>query len=216
MINNTAMGKYPVPNPIPSSYLTKNVNPPKLMLLGDGVLRRLESFGMQLEDVIDPDKMFGILTPREFNTFYTMCDFAAVGYSQLMNIFGNDFLPFNKYSLISEKEQKPTETSAKYLDQLRFSDSNIDPVVGLSFILGYSIDKVPEQLDVELKYVQDGLLLGIVRTAEPQGTERYIYNVCNTACNKLYEIYGFRWVAKTRVFSELVRLSQLSALNRNS
>lgn len=215
MINNTAMGKYPVPNPIPSSYLAKNSNPPRLMLIGEGVLRRLESFGLTIEDVIEPDKMFDIFTTREFNTLYSMADFTAPGYSQLMYIFGNDFLPFNKYSLISEKEQKPTVTSVRYLDELRLGQQP-DPVTGLSFILGYSIDKVPEQLDLELKLIQDGLFLGIVRESEPKGTERYIYNVCDTACNKLYEIYGSRWVAKTRVFSEMVRLSQLSALNRNS
>ena len=216
MINNTLMGRYPVPNPIPNNRAKIQNEQLTLILAGAGILRRLESFGLTMEDIVDPDKVYEVLTPREFTTFYTMCDFTQPGYSSLLNILATDFFPFNKYSLLSEKKLSPTEISKKYIDELNYATTNIDPITGLSFMLGYSIDKVPEQLTVEFVLLKDNLFLGFIKELDPVSTERYIYNVCDTACNKLYEIYGSRWVASTRVFSELVRLSQLSALNRNS
>lgn len=215
-MNNTVLGNYPVPNPIPLSYLTKDQQQPRLIIVGDGVLSRLQSFGLCIDDIADADKLFDIFTPREFNTFYNVCDFTTPGYSQLMDVLGMDFLPFNKYSLIGEKEQKPTDISKRYIDMLQYTPVTLSPIEVLSFQLGYSIDKVPEQLSIELKCIGDNLFACIIREAEPCGSERHLYNVCEIACNKLYENYGSRWVAKTRVFSELVRLSQLSALNRNS
>lgn len=215
-MNNTVLGNYPVPNPIPLSYQTKDQQQPRLIIAGEGVLQRLQSFGLMIDDLADPDKLFNIFTPREFNTFYNVCDFTTPGYSQLANLLGLDFLPFNKYSLIGEKELKPTELSKKYIDMLRYTPLELTPVEVLSFQFGYSIDKVPEQLQFDLKCIGDNSFVGIISEAEPTGSERHLYNVCDTACNKLYDIYGSRWVAKTRVFSELVRLSQLSALNRNS
>lgn len=215
-MNNTLLGNYPVPNPIPYSYMVADRTQPTVILIGDSIERRLESFGLNIEDVVDADKMFNILTPREFNTFYNVCDFTTPGYSQLLNILGMDFLPFNKYRLIGEKQQRPTEQSVKYIDTLNYTPVNLTPQEVLTFQLGYSIDKVPEQLNIEFKNIGENLFVGIISQSEPVSSERYIYNVCDTACNKLYDIYGSRWVAKTRVFSELVRLSQLSALNRNS
>lgn len=215
-MNNTAMGMYPVPNPIPSSYLLKAETQPRLIIVGEGILQRLESFGLNIEDVTNPDKLYGILTPREFNTFYNVCDFTTPGYGKLTDLLGMDFTPFNRYSLISEKEQHPTEASKKYLDTLRLMPVDLEAFEVVGFQLGYSIDKVPEQLDIQFKLIGSNLYAGIIREAEPTSSERYLYNVCNTASQKLYENYGSRWVAKTRVFSELVRLSQLSALNRNS
>ena len=215
-MNNTFLGNYPVPNPIPLSYQTKDQEQPRLIVVGAGVLQRLQSFGLTIDDVADPDKMFGIFTPREFNTFYNVCDFTTPGYSQLANLLGMDFLPFNKYSLIGEKEQKPTELSKQYIDMLQYTPFELSPVETLSFQLGYSIDKVPEQLQCDLYAIGENFLACVISEAEPTSSERYLYNVCDTTCNKLYDIYGSRWVTKTRVFSEMVRLSQLSALNRNS
>jgi hypothetical protein len=215
-MNNTVLGNYPVPNPIPLSYQTKDQQQPRLIIVGEGVLQRLHSFGLTIDDVADPDKMFSIFTPREFNTFYNVCDFTIPGYSQLADLLGMDFLPFNKYSLIGEKELKPTEESKKYIDMLQYTPFELSPVEALTFQLGYSIDKVPERLQIDLKCIGDNFFACIISEAEPTSSERHLYNVCDTACNKLYDIYGSRWVAKTRVFSEMVRLSQLSALNRNS
>ena len=215
-MNNTVMGNYPVPNPIPSSYLLKADVQPRLIIVGDVILQLLHSFCLTIEDVIDPDKLYGILTPREFNTFYNVCDFTTPGYGRLTDLLGMDFTPFNRYSLINEKEQRPTEVSAKYLDSLRLTSVTLEPFEVTGFQMGYSIDKVPEQLSIDFKLIGENTYAGIIHESEPTSSERYVYNVCNTACDKLYENYGSRWVAKTRVFSELVRLSQLSALNRNS
>ena len=215
-MNNTVLGNYPVPNPIPSSYLVNNQSQPRLIIIGEGVLNRLNSFGLAIDDLADPDKLFNIFTPREFNTFYNVCDFTTPGYGRLPDLVGMDFLPFNKYSLIGEKQQHPTEVSKKYIDMLQYTPFELSPVEVLSFQLGYSIDKVPELLNFEMKFLGDNLFVGIVSEPEPMGSERHLYNVCDTACKKLHDIYGLRWVAKTRIFSELIRLSQSSALNRNS
>lgn len=215
-MNNTFLGNYPVPNPIPDSYRIQDKVQPELILVGEGVLSRLVSFGMEIEDVLDFDKLYSIFTPREFNTFFSTCDFTMSGYSTLSELFITDFTPFNRYSVITEKQQRPTELSPRYIDMLHYHPVELEPHEALSFQLGYSIDKIPEQLDVQLYCIGDNIFAGVLSVRENDSKERYLYNVCENACSKLYEIYGLRWVAQSRVYSELVRLSQLSALNRNS
>jgi hypothetical protein len=201
---------------IPNPYYDQTHPTPSLILVGGSIFRRLESFGMSLEDVADPDKMYGVLTPREFNLFYTLCDFTYPIYPRLSDLLGSDFLPFNKYSIISQKEQQPTETSRKYIDDLRYCNHELMPHEAISLQLGYSIEKVPEQLAFSLSLIGENLFAGIISEHVNESVEQYDYNVCNETCDKLNENYGSRWVANTKAFSSLIRLSQLSALNRNS
>lgn len=220
MKDNTRFGNYPVPNPIPDLYATwKNVAP-KVFVVGKKTLSRLQSFGMEIEDILDMDKMYEIFTPREFVMIYEAMDITAPGYSTICDLLQFDFVPFNKFSLISEKERAPTEVSKKYVDQLRFGTQYSEALDIIKFQLGNAsniIDKVPQHLIVDLVKIDNDVFALVINGVREEIThERYLYNVCSDLCHKLFNHYGLKHTVKTRLFSEMIRVSQLSALNQNS
>lgn len=220
MKDNTRLGNYPVPNPIPARYAAWKEELPKIFVVGEKTLERLRSFGMEIEDILDMDKVYEVFTPREFEKIYNLMNFAMPGYSTLCDLLALDFQPYDKVNLIAQKNQAPTEVSKRYMDQLQFGAELPSALDTIQFQLGNwgnSIEKVPEHLIVDLvKIDKDIFALVLKGVADPSSRERYLYNVCNDLCQKLFNHYGLKQTVKTRLFSEMIRLSQLSALNQNS
>ena len=153
MKDNTRLGNYPVPNPIPARYAAWKEELPKIFVVGEKTLERLRSFGMEIEDILDMDKVYEVFTPREFAMIYNSMNFTMPGYSTLCDLLALDFQPYDKVNLIAQKNQAPTEVSKRYMDQLQFGAELPSALDTIQFQLGNwgnSIEKVPEHLIVDL------------------------------------------------------------------
>lgn len=191
---------------------------PTLVIIPKWVERRLISFDMKTEDVLDIEKMSSILSPDEMILYYTGLQTYPVtlGISAPILKLASPSIdgkkcPFDRFSPYSAASRiiNP-EYRKRFIDTLESSQDLSSSELGRS-LAGENAD-LPNMV-VEFNVATLDLVTVTFKESvegEPEPAEQDIYNLYHDVCTKIHQYYGFREVVATDVFLELDRLSRLS------
>lgn len=216
-MNNTRMG-FSNPSRLPSSYRLTLENIPKVLVVGPAVVARLTSFDMSVEDLYDLDKLWSVFTPKEFMRLLKVMNYSDDSTPiRLREFLEGNFTAVSELSFRTDLAVKPTARSSEYIDQMMLCHlEELSYEQYLAFQFG-TMPEVITHIGFKLINVEKDLFVAVLEewdnTVPPK---LHDYNVCVSICEKLFNIYGLRWVSQTKAFASFINLSQSSALSRPS